>query len=367
MVNRPILHRPPGGGGNKRSSSSSILPLLTFLAGAGSMHIWHKSQPQNLGPTPLMTPAVDDKDDKDYLRSNKGVEVIVEVEKELDFYSIGMTTETDKVAAKSFLEACLNDDSQCARGGCQRVKCRPWGHYYQTIYQSRLGKYSKMSADPFQFLEIGFFKGFGTRTFRTFFPKGEVHSLEIACLPEGPRAEGKWPWGNFAANDKDYTMLRNTHRLHCGDANNVTFLDEVYTTHMKRPNSPPLTIVVEDGSHLAQHMVQSMFFWFPRIQPGGLLVVEDIQPIDEANWFRTRFLPKMMLDLHFCGDPQQKNDTVYFPTLQPLLASIHCEMHICIFERNEEPAMELSLELSKTPSNVWSDEMLLNSWGTPDE
>ena len=357
MVHQAIPNRR---GGGKRSSNISFLPLLAFLAGAGSMHIWHESRPwiesQNQSTDHVDIPVLDD---------GKHSESEVEMEKELDFYSIGMTTSNDKVAAISFLKRCLNNDNQCARKGCKRVKCRPWGHYYHTIYQSRLGKYSKMSAKPFQFLEIGFFQGAGTRTFRTFFPKGEIHSLEIACLPEGPRAEGKWPWGNFAAKDENYTMLRDTHRLHCGDASNVTFLEEVWTTHMKRPGSPPLTVVVEDGSHLAKHMVQSMFFWFPRIQPGGMLVVEDIQPIQEANWFRTRFLPKMMLDLHYCGDPQEKNDTVYFPTLQPLLGSIHCEMHICIFERNEEPAIELSLDLSKTPGDVWSDEMLVNSWGSP--
>ena len=357
MVHQAISNR---SGGGKRSSNISLLPLLAFLAGAGSMHIWHGSRPwiesQNQSTDHVDIPVLDD---------GKHSESEVEMEKELDFYSIGMTTSNDKVAAISFLKRCLNNDNQCARKGCKRVKCRPWGHYYHTIYQSRLGKYSKMSAEPFQFLEIGFFQGAGTRTFRTFFPKGEIHSLEIACLPEGPRAEGKWPWGNFAAKDENYTMLRDTHRLHCGDASNVTFLEEVWTTHMKRPGSPPLTVVVEDGSHLAKHMVQSMFFWFPRIQPGGMLVVEDIQPIQEANWFRTRFLPKMMLDLHYCGDPQEKNDTVYFPTLQPLLGSIHCEMHICIFERNEEPAIELSLDLSKTPGDVWSDEMLVNSWGSP--
>ena len=100
---------------------------------------------------------------------------------------------------------------------------------------------------------------------------------------------------------------------------------------MHRPDAPPLKIVVDDGSHLSWHMAQSVFFWFPRIEPGGLMVVEDIQPIDEANLFRTQFLPQIMSDLHFCGDPEQPPDNPCFPTLQPLLQSIHFEMHIWIF------------------------------------
>ena len=59
-----------------------------------------------------------------------------------------------------------------------------------------------------------------------------------------------------------------------------------------------------------------------------------------------------MTDFHFHGDPKQPMNTPYFPTLQPLLASIHCEMHICTFERNDEPAVELSLEDSTMPKGA---------------
>lgn len=66
------------------------------------------------------------------------------------------------------------------------------GHWYQNIYQPRIGKYSLDTADPFQFLEIGFFNGRGYQTYREFFTdKAEVHSMEISCLPEGKREEGK--------------------------------------------------------------------------------------------------------------------------------------------------------------------------------
>lgn len=180
----------------------------------------------------------------------------------------------------------------------------------------------------------------------------ECHSIEIACLPEGPREEGKWPWGNFAAKNPRYQQYLDENRLHCGDGNNVTFLDQVWKNEMMRPGAPPLKIVVDDGAHLAEHMAQTVFFWFPKIEPRGLLIVEDIQPISEANAFRTQFLPQIMKDLHFCGDPQQQPDELCFPTLFPLLASIHCEMHICIFERNDHAAKELSLEKSQLPKNA---------------
>ena len=92
------------------------------------------------------------------------------------------------------------------------------------------------------------------------------------------------------------------------DMGNLNFLNSIWTNEMKRPDSPPLKIVVDDGAHIAEHMAQTVFFWFPRIQPRGLLIVEDIQPISEANAFRTQFLPQIMKDLHFCGDPKQASD-----------------------------------------------------------
>ncbi|KAL3757049.1 hypothetical protein ACHAWU_002888 [Discostella pseudostelligera] len=260
-------------------------------------------------------------------------------EGERDFYKIGQSTQTDKVAAPGRLPGCLADDASCTRPSCARP-------------ESKTGPYSRADIKPFQFLEIGFFNGKGYDGYREFLPNGECHSIEISCIEQGPREEGKWPWGNFAEVNPKYQAYLDENRLHCGDAFNVTFLDSVWKNEMKRPDAPPLKIVVDDGAHLSEHMAQSVFYWFPRIEPRGLLVVEDIQPIQEANAFRTQFLPQIMKDLHFCGDPAQQPDELCFPTLFPLLASIHCEMHICIFERNDHPAKELSLEESTLPKNA---------------
>lgn len=271
---------------------------------------------------------------------------------ERNFYEIGLTTSTDKVTAPKRLPECLKNDASCTRPGCVRPECRPWGHHYDTIYQQRMGPYSRDDVDPFQFLEIGFYNGAGYDTYKNFLPNGECHSIEIACIEQGPREEGKWPWGNFAEKNPRYQQYLDEDRLHCGDASDVSYLDKVWKTSMKRPDAPPLKIVVDDGAHYSDQMAQSVFFWFPRIEPRGLLIVEDIQPISEANAFRTQFLPQLMKDLHYCGDPAQQPDDLCFPTLFPFLASIHCEMHICIFERNDTPSKELSIEESTMPTNA---------------
>lgn len=194
-------------------------------------------------------------------------------------------------------------------------------------------------------------------------PGAEFHSIEISCIEQGPREQGKWPWDNFAKENKDYQSLLERKLLHCGDASDINWLYNTWNKHMYRKDtkkngynstaSPPLKIVVDDGSHLAKHMVYSVFFWFPRIEPGGILIIEDVQPISEANLFRTQFLPQLMSDLHFCGDPMQSKDEACFPQLYPFLQSIHCEMHICVFERNDKEALpNLSIEDSKPPPNA---------------
>ena len=83
-----------------------------------------------------------------------------------------------------------------------------------------------------------------------------------------------WQWDNFAEKNENYQSLREKDRLHCGDANNVTWINEIWTEKMSRPDAPPLKIVVDDGAHIAEHMAQTVFFWFPRIQPRGVLIVE---------------------------------------------------------------------------------------------
>ena len=87
-------------------------------------------------------------------------------EGERNFYLLGLKTKTDKVTAPGRLPDCLKNDAICTRPSCVRPECRPWGHHYDTIYQQRLGPYSRDDTDPFQFLEIGFFNGAGYDTVR---------------------------------------------------------------------------------------------------------------------------------------------------------------------------------------------------------
>jgi len=267
-----------------------------------------------------------------------------------NFLEIARQSGTDKVKGTLFLPSCLENPQTCRKPKAKNPKCRVGAqHFYDTVYQKWLGPYSTDTVEPFQFLEIGYFNGKGFDAYADFMPRAELHSMEISCLPPGKQSEGKWPWGNFAARNVHYQALRDARRLHCGDAADHAFLRGVWTTHMKRRGAPPLRVVVDDGSHLAQHMATTLFFWFPRIEPGGILVIEDIEPLPEAASFRTGVVPQLLLDLHYCGNDEHFAETVCFPTIQPLLHAVHCEMHICVLERNQEPAVDTLSEQDSMP------------------
>lgn len=236
-------------------------------------------------------------------------------------------------------------------------------HFYHTMYQRWLGGYSSPDAKPFQFLEIGFYTGLGYTSFREFLPTAEMHGMEVSCLPPADiewYESGKpfWPkkWGNMASNHPEYEALRAANRLHCGDGSAYEFLDQVWRAHMSRRDAPPLMVVVDDASHIASHMVQTVFFWLPRIEPGGVLIVEDIEPSHDSNGFRSAFMSQIIQDVHACGrlDENVGREPI-FPALRPFLHSVHCEMHICVFERSAEPSQpNFPKELGTPPAHALS-------------
>ena len=121
-----------------------------------------------------------------------------------------------------------------------------------------------------------------------------------------------------------YSELQDEMRLHCGDASEYKF---------EGPNVPPLKLVIHDGVHLTEHMTISLVFWFPRIDPGGMLVVENIHLISKANNFQMLVVSQVMKDLYYCGGGKIY-DEAYFLTSMHLLQSMHCEIHIYVFEQN---------------------------------
>ena len=129
-----------------------ILPKASLLKGASETEVSAVSVTSDHPPESLKGPVIADTPPGGIGQLHSGGAYFVKPrEGERDFYETAKTTKTDKVTAPDALGPCLKSGS-CTRPGCVREACRPWGHHYDTIYQQRLGPYSRDDTAPFQFL-----------------------------------------------------------------------------------------------------------------------------------------------------------------------------------------------------------------------
>jgi len=100
----------------------------------------------------------------------------------VDFKEIATATGTDKVAGYQFLPSCLDNRESCTRPKCEREVCRPWGHFYDTMYTKYLEKYTIPNSPPIQFLEIGYYTGKGFEAYTKYLNNDEYTSLNTLFL-----------------------------------------------------------------------------------------------------------------------------------------------------------------------------------------
>lgn len=175
-------------------------------------------------------------------------------------------------------------DELAARYGSDK-----WGalHFYTPHYEHHFGP---LRHDPVRILEIGIggydsesLGGESLYMWQRFFPRGLVHGLDIFAKPgvTGPRI-----------------------RTVRGDQNDPDFLRELGET------AGPFDIVVDDGSHVNEHVRTSYETLFPYVRPGGFYVIEDLHT---AYWpefggemppgsaaTTTGMLKDLIDDLHRC-------------------------------------------------------------------
>lgn len=129
------------------------------------------------------------------------------------------------------------------------------GHYYTPHYQSHLKrfKYKKINL-----LEIGVggydrpdAGGSSLRMWKRYFPFGNIFSLDIydKSPHEGRRI-----------------------KIFRGSQIDFNFLDKVVAA---MDNS--LDIIIDDGSHINEHVITSFEYLFPKLKNGGVYVIEDTQ------------------------------------------------------------------------------------------
>lgn len=121
------------------------------------------------------------------------------------------------------------------------------GHDYLTFYDERL---SHLRNEKFTLYEIGVFKGGSLKTWCDYFPNATIVGMDIT------------PTATQYAGGNGY--------IHIGDASRGDVIDEVVAKHGR-----PL-IVVDDGSHIWHHQIEALRYFWPKILPGGVFIMEDI-------------------------------------------------------------------------------------------
>jgi len=101
-------------------------------------------------------------------------------------------------------------------------------------------------------LELGVYHGASLKTWRDYFPNAEIWGVDIN--PETPRDHGE--------------------RIHViiGSQTDAVALDQVAP-------GLHLDIVIDDGSHVVDHMVESLRLLWPRVAQRGFYVIEDLENI----------------------------------------------------------------------------------------
>lgn len=157
-------------------------------------------------------------------------------------------------AVDAVLAACSSTPAELGRLAV-RFGSDKWGavHWYTPHYEQH---FHRMRDDPVRLLEIGIggyadpTKGGGSlRMWQHYFRRGLIHGLDI--VPKKVRGQ----------------RIRTV----CGDQNDPAFLAEL------GERLGPFDIVIDDGSHVNEHVATSFGVLFEYVRPGGCYVIEDLQ------------------------------------------------------------------------------------------
>jgi hypothetical protein len=122
-----------------------------------------------------------------------------------------------------------------------------WMHYFD-IYQRHLERFRGRAVHV---LEIGVFSGGSLGMWRAYFGgNATVYGIDIEPVCRAYEAEGI--------------------RIFIGDQGDRTFWRGVIN------ELPHLDVVIDDGSHIAEHQITSFEELFPFIAPGGVYICEDV-------------------------------------------------------------------------------------------
>jgi GT2 family glycosyltransferase len=120
-------------------------------------------------------------------------------------------------------------------------------HGYTWVYEEYL---APLRDQPITLLEIGVADGASLKMWREYFPHARIYGLD------------RDPACRALAGDRIEVFV--------GDQSDARCLAEVIR------RTGPLNLVIDDGSHIGEHQIESFESLFPAVTEGGLYVVEDL-------------------------------------------------------------------------------------------
>lgn len=121
--------------------------------------------------------------------------------------------------------------------------------YYHTFTRFYEPYFSPLREKPLTILEIGICEGASLRMLQSYFPRAEIHAIDVN--PTSVRSYG----------ERIHTYL-------CSQTD-TSRLDRLF-------GALDFDIILDDGSHICSHQQRTLGHLFPRVRPGGLYICEDI-------------------------------------------------------------------------------------------
>lgn len=122
-----------------------------------------------------------------------------------------------------------------------------FGHGYLGQYEVALGKYRD---EPINLIEIGVFNGASLRMWETFFPRATIVGVDIHQECKRHQA------GRVI--------------VEIGSQDDPEFLASLCAKY-------PPTVIIDDGSHMAHHVLFTFAHMYPKLAPGGCYIAEDME------------------------------------------------------------------------------------------